>query len=241
MPTLTLGLVISTFARTQFQAFQLAFFTMLPSILLSGFMFPFRGMPPWAQSLGEALPLTHFLRIVRGLILKGATAAQMSEELAVLALMLAGMDGGLVTGALLADRYAVSRSRMLLGDAGALAGGVAGFTGGWTDDLLMRLSDLKLTVPGLIMAMAVAAALGPGIFNMVVAISVVVARLCAPGARRGDRAQGRFVRDRRARDRRSARAALAGAHPAQCDDAGHREDVAGHGLCHRRSRRHPRR
>jgi ABC-2 type transport system permease protein len=67
---------------------QMSFFFMLPSILLSGFAFPFRGMPGWAQAIGEAIPATHFLRIVRGLMLKGATAAQMSEELAVLALML---------------------------------------------------------------------------------------------------------------------------------------------------------
>ncbi len=69
--TLTLGLVVSTFAQTQFQAFQLAFATLLPSILLSGFMFPFRGMPAWAQAIGEAIPVTHFLRVVRGALLKG--------------------------------------------------------------------------------------------------------------------------------------------------------------------------
>ncbi|HBR50803.1 MAG TPA: mannose-1-phosphate guanyltransferase, partial [Nitrospira sp.] len=53
------------------QAMQLSFFFFLPSLLLSGFMFPFRGMPQWAQSIGEMLPLTHFLRIVRGIMLKG--------------------------------------------------------------------------------------------------------------------------------------------------------------------------
>jgi ABC-2 type transport system permease protein len=70
--TLTLGLVISTFARTQFQAFQLAFFTMLPSILLSGFMFPFDGMPKAAQWIAQVLPLTHFNDLVRGIVLRGA-------------------------------------------------------------------------------------------------------------------------------------------------------------------------
>jgi ABC-2 type transport system permease protein len=70
--TLTLGLVISTLARTQFQAFQLAFFTMLPSILLSGFMFPFDGMPKAAQWLAQVLPLTHFNDLARGIVLRGA-------------------------------------------------------------------------------------------------------------------------------------------------------------------------
>jgi ABC-2 type transport system permease protein len=70
--TLTLGLVISTFAKTQFQAFQLAFFTMLPSILLSGFMFPFDGMPRPAQWIAQVLPLTHFVVMIRGIVLRGA-------------------------------------------------------------------------------------------------------------------------------------------------------------------------
>lgn len=69
---LSLGFVISTAARTQMQAIQMSFFILLPSILLSGFAFPFRGMPLWAQLLGEALPITHFLRIIRGVMLKGA-------------------------------------------------------------------------------------------------------------------------------------------------------------------------
>ena len=68
---LSVGFTFSTIARNQLQAMQMAFFYFLPSILLSGFMFPFRGMPQWAQSLGEILPLTHFLRIVRGVLLKG--------------------------------------------------------------------------------------------------------------------------------------------------------------------------
>ncbi len=68
---LSLGFLFSTLARTQMQAMQMTFFFFLPSILLSGFMFPFRGMPQWAQALGEILPLTHFLRIIRGVMLKG--------------------------------------------------------------------------------------------------------------------------------------------------------------------------
>jgi ABC-2 type transport system permease protein len=67
-----LGYTISTVARTQMQAMQLTFFFFLPSILLSGFMFPYRGMPDWAQAFGEILPLTHFLRIIRAVMLKGA-------------------------------------------------------------------------------------------------------------------------------------------------------------------------
>ncbi|HEX2257883.1 MAG TPA: ABC transporter permease [Afifellaceae bacterium] len=67
----TLGYTFSTLAHTQMQAMQMTFFFFLPSILLSGFMFPFRGMPDWAQWIGEALPLTHFNRIVRGIVLKG--------------------------------------------------------------------------------------------------------------------------------------------------------------------------
>jgi ABC-2 type transport system permease protein len=71
LANLTLGLLISTKARSQFQAMQMTFFFFLPSILLSGFMFPFRGMPEWAQWLGTLLPLTHFLHLVRGIMLKG--------------------------------------------------------------------------------------------------------------------------------------------------------------------------
>ncbi len=67
----TLGYTFSTLARTQMQAMQMTFFYFLPSILLSGFMFPFRGMPAWAQAIGQVLPLTHFLRAVRGIMLKG--------------------------------------------------------------------------------------------------------------------------------------------------------------------------
>jgi len=79
-----LGYTISTFARTQMQAMQLTFFFFLPSILLSGFMFPFGGMPGWAQLLGEVFPLTHFLRLVRGVMLKGADAAAVTAPFVAL-------------------------------------------------------------------------------------------------------------------------------------------------------------
>ncbi len=79
-----LGYTFSTFARTQMQAMQLTFFFFLPSILLSGFMFPFRGMPDWAQAIGELLPLTHFLRVIRGVMLKGADWPAISFEVSVL-------------------------------------------------------------------------------------------------------------------------------------------------------------
>jgi len=69
---LAVGFLFSTVARNQLQAMQMSFFFFLPSILMSGFMFPFRGMPEWAQVIGEALPLTHFLRVVRGVMLKGS-------------------------------------------------------------------------------------------------------------------------------------------------------------------------
>lgn len=78
---LGVGFTFSTVARNQLQAMQMTFFFFLPSILLSGFMFPFRAMPVWAQYIGEVLPLTHFLRIVRGILLKGNTAAQLWSEL----------------------------------------------------------------------------------------------------------------------------------------------------------------
>ena len=68
---LAVGITFSTIARNQLQAVQMAFFFFLPSLLLSGFMFPFRGMPRWAQFIGEVFPLTHFLRVVRGILLKG--------------------------------------------------------------------------------------------------------------------------------------------------------------------------
>ena len=70
LANLTVGIVFSSIAQNQMQALQMGFFFFLPSLLLSGFMFPFRGMPDWAQWLGNVLPLTHFLRIVRGILLK---------------------------------------------------------------------------------------------------------------------------------------------------------------------------
>ena len=84
----TLGYTFSTLARTQMQAMQMTFFYFLPSILLSGFMFPFRGMPLWAQTIGQVLPLTHFLRAVRGIMLKGNGLAETLPNLWPVALFL---------------------------------------------------------------------------------------------------------------------------------------------------------
>lgn len=81
LANLALGFTFSTIARSQMQAMQLTFFFFLPSLLLSGFMFPFRGMPDWAQSIGQILPLTHFLRVVRGVMLKGAGFTEVSEAI----------------------------------------------------------------------------------------------------------------------------------------------------------------
>jgi ABC-2 type transport system permease protein len=81
---LALGLVISTLTNSQFQAMQLAFFILLPSILLSGFLFPFEGMPLLAQWIAEVLPMTHFMRLIRGVILRGADLAELSNELLIL-------------------------------------------------------------------------------------------------------------------------------------------------------------
>lgn len=77
---LAVGFTFSTLARNQLQAVQMAVFFFLPSILLSGFMFPFRGMPVWAQWIGEVLPLTHFLRIIRGILLKGNGIADIQAD-----------------------------------------------------------------------------------------------------------------------------------------------------------------
>ena len=85
LANLALGFTFSTLAQSQMQAMQLTFFFFLPSILLSGFMFPFRGMPIWAQYIGEALPLTHFLRIVRGVMLKGAELSDLRFEMLAMA------------------------------------------------------------------------------------------------------------------------------------------------------------
>jgi len=78
---LAMGITFSTLAQNQLQAVQMAFFFFLPSILLSGFMFPFRGMPGWAQVLGSCMPITHFLRIVRGVLLKGNGPYEIAPEL----------------------------------------------------------------------------------------------------------------------------------------------------------------
>jgi len=85
---LAVGFTFSTLAKNQMQAMQMTFFFFLPSMLLSGFMFPFRGMPEWAQWLGEVLPLTHFLRVVRGILLKGNGTAEIAPELWPMALFL---------------------------------------------------------------------------------------------------------------------------------------------------------
>jgi ABC-2 type transport system permease protein len=85
LANLSVGYTFSTVATNQLQAMQMSFFFFLPSILLSGFMFPFRGMPGWAQAIGEVLPLTHFLRIVRGVMLKGATWPDLQAEVLALA------------------------------------------------------------------------------------------------------------------------------------------------------------
>ena len=89
---LAIGFTISTVAANQLQAMQMTFFFFLPSILLSGFMFPFRGMPDWAQWIGEILPNTHFMRIVRGVMLKGNHLGDMVNDLwPLLAFLLAAM------------------------------------------------------------------------------------------------------------------------------------------------------
>lgn len=82
--SLALGFLMSTVAKTQLQAMQMSMFYILPSILLSGFMFPFKGMPTWAQAIGEVVPVTHFLRVVRGAMLKGQGIEDMWRELLAL-------------------------------------------------------------------------------------------------------------------------------------------------------------
>jgi ABC-2 type transport system permease protein len=86
---LAVGITFSTLAQNQLQALQMSFFFFLPSLLLSGFMFPFRGMPYWAQVLGEVFPLTHFLRIVRGILLKGNAVQDVLPEIWPVALFAA--------------------------------------------------------------------------------------------------------------------------------------------------------
>ncbi|NMM18535.1 MAG: ABC transporter permease [Rhodoferax sp.] len=99
LANLGVGFTFSTLASNQLQAMQMTFFFFLPSMLLSGFMFPFRGMPPWAQWLGELLPLTHFLRVVRAIMLKGATFGEIVPNLWPMALFLG------VVGAIALKRY----------------------------------------------------------------------------------------------------------------------------------------
>ena len=88
---LAVGITFSTIAKNQLQAVQMAFFFFLPSLLLSGYMFPFRGMPDWAQDIGEVLPLTHFLRVVRGILLKGNGFFEIAPDLWPIALFLVVM------------------------------------------------------------------------------------------------------------------------------------------------------
>jgi len=83
---LILGFTFSALAESQLQAIQGAIFFYLPSMLLSGFMFPFQGMPAWARTIGEALPLTHFVRVTRGVLLKGEGAAAVTGEMVSVAL-----------------------------------------------------------------------------------------------------------------------------------------------------------
>jgi ABC-2 type transport system permease protein len=96
---LAVGFTFSTMAQNQLQAMQMTFFFFLPSLLLSGFLFPFRGMPDWAQALGTLFPLTHFLRIVRGILLKGSGWDEILPELWPIALFT------LVAGAIALNRY----------------------------------------------------------------------------------------------------------------------------------------
>src|SRR4029077_6491012 len=89
---LAIGYTFSTIVQNQLQAMQLSMMFFLPSILLSGFMFPFAGMPVWAQYVGEGVPLTHFVRIVRAIMLKGATIQNLQyDTIALIALMLLAM------------------------------------------------------------------------------------------------------------------------------------------------------
>ena len=91
LANLTLGLLISTKAQSQFQAMQMTFFVFLPSILLSGFMFPFAGMPKIIQWVAEVLPLTHFLRLIRGVMLRGASIVELWPEVLALVVFMVVM------------------------------------------------------------------------------------------------------------------------------------------------------
>jgi ABC-2 type transport system permease protein len=83
--SLALGILISTLAKSQFQAMQMAFFVFLPQILLSGFIFPFAGMPKAAQWLAEILPMTHFVRLIRAIMVRGADLTEMPRDMLALA------------------------------------------------------------------------------------------------------------------------------------------------------------
>lgn len=96
---LSIGFTFSTLAVSQVQSIQMTLFFFLPNVLLSGFMFPFRGMPRWAQWIGEILPLTHFLRIVRAVMLKGAGFADVAAHALPIAAFI------LVVGAIALKRY----------------------------------------------------------------------------------------------------------------------------------------
>jgi ABC-2 type transport system permease protein len=87
MANLSLGILLSTLAKSQFQAMQLAFFVFLPQILLSGFMFPYAGMPPAAQWISEMLPMTHFIRLIRGIMLRGAGLSDLPMDMLALAII----------------------------------------------------------------------------------------------------------------------------------------------------------
>ena len=100
LANLTLGLLISTRAQSQFQAMQMTFFIFLPSILLSGFMFPFAGMPKLVQWIAELLPLTHFLRLIRGIMLRNAGLLDLWGDALALVVFIAVM----MTGAILRFR-----------------------------------------------------------------------------------------------------------------------------------------
>jgi ABC-2 type transport system permease protein len=96
---LAVGFTFSTMAENQLQAMQMTFFFFLPSLLLSGFLFPFRGMPDWAQVVGSVFPLTHFLRIVRGILLKGSGWSEIAPEIWPIVLFM------LVAGTVALNRY----------------------------------------------------------------------------------------------------------------------------------------
>jgi ABC-2 type transport system permease protein len=89
---LSLGYLISTVVRSQLQAMQISMFYMMPSLFLSGFMFPFQGLPSWARVIGEIIPITHFLRVIRGSLLKGQVLADMGPELLALGAFLVAVS-----------------------------------------------------------------------------------------------------------------------------------------------------